>query len=275
MLLSWIVIVSLQKIAKNAGVLKWVMILVVIAGCKPSGDTSLIIATSANMQFAMEGLCSMFYKESGILPHIVCGSSGKLAAQIRAGAPFDIFVSADMVYPAALYGDGLAENQPVEYARGQLVLWTMTNEAQVALDDLCKGNTRYIALANPQTAPYGKAAVQVLEGYGIWDIVEEKLVYAESISQVAQFILSGAADYGFVARSVVSSPEIAGKGSWIVLDSSMYAPIRQGVVLLKNKREHQVPSERFMKFLFSARASTLLRNYGYIIPDRREVAELI
>jgi len=271
MILLWIM--SVCRIAKIKNILRCLVIVCVVTGCKPPGEPALIIATSANMQFAMEALSSGFYEEYGIQPQIVCGSSGKLTAQIRAGAPFDIFISADMVYPLALYKDGLAESEPLEYARGQLALWTLTEDSLVTLDNLCYAGTQYIAIANPQTAPYGKAAIQILENYGIWDKVESKLVYAESISQVSQFVLSGAADYGFIARSIVSSPEVAGKGCWISLDSTMYAPIRQGAVLLKKKDGKHPDSKLFMKFLFSDHAGAILKNYGYIVPHRGEEDE--
>ena len=235
-------------------------------GCTKPND-KVVVATAANVQFVMQALQKTFERESDIRLDIVVSSSGKLTAQIQEGAPFDIFVSADTRYPQEIYANGGAENPPKVYARGALVLWTRDSTITPELTMLTQADVKKIALANPETAPYGKAAVQVLKKAGLFDQVNAKLVYGESIAQTTQYIATGAADVGFTALSVVLSPEMKGKGSWIRLDSASYEPIDQAAILLRHsdtspKREK---SQQFYDFLYSEKARAIFREYGYTV----------
>ena len=188
-------------------------------GCGRAGvPGSLTIATAANMQFAMQELADRFSADTGIACNLTVGSSGKLTAQISEGAPFDLFVSADMKYPQTLYEGGLGVSPPRAYAYGSLVIWTLSETLEPDLGSLTQNVVQHIAIANPETAPYGKAARQALEHYGLYRAVQPKLVYGESIAQTNQFVISGAAEAGITALSAVRSPQMQGMGYWKVLD---------------------------------------------------------
>lgn len=225
----------------------------------------ITIAVAANMQFAMKALTHTFARESGVECDLVISSSGKLTAQIKEGAPYDLFISADMKYPDVLYKAGFAVLKPEVYAYGKLVLWSMDNSIKPSLAILRTKLVKHIACANPKTAPYGVATIQVLKRNGMFSSVEDKLVYGESISQTNQFIISRSAQVGFTAKSVVLSPEMKGKGSWIELNPAGYSPIAQGVIILKRNQTEETNARKFYNFLFSAKAKEILKSFGYSV----------
>lgn len=240
--------------------------IVLLAGCSKPND-KVVVATAANVQFVMQELQKEFEKDSDTRLEIVVGSSGKLTAQIREGAPFDLFVSADTRYPQEIYANGGGEVAPKVYARGALVLMTSDSTITPELQMLTRPDIKKIALANPETAPYGTAAVQALQKAGLYDQVKSRLVYGESIAQTTQYIVTGAAEMGFTALSVVLSPEMKNKGRYVKLDSTAYAPIDQAALLLKHsetspKREK---SREFYDFLYSEKAKSVFRKYGYSV----------
>lgn len=223
----------------------------------------LQIAVAANMQFAMKDLTKKFTEQSGIECETVISSSGKLTAQIKQNAPYDVFVAADMKYPTELFKEGFTTAKPEVYANGKLVLWTMSDGVQPSVEVLKTEPIKHISIANPKLAPYGKATVEVLEHFGIYKDVKDKLVFGESISQANQFIISNAADIGFTAKSVVLSPELKGKGKWIDLDENLYSPIAQGMVIIKRDGAENKNAQQFYDFLFSVDAKKILQQYGY------------
>lgn len=231
-----------------------------LIGCQTQSSDRLNVATAANMQFAMKELTTAFARETGIECEAILGSSGKLTAQIKAGAPYHVFVSADMAYPQALTSQGFSSNSPQVYAYGKLVIWTQKN---FELNHLSGLNPGHVALANPQTAPYGRAAEEALKAMNLYEAWKDKLVFGESISQVNQFVSSGAADIGFTSKSVVLAPVLTNKGNWIEVDSSLYKPIEQGVVLLKSSPEKERQAREFLEFLFSPAAKEILDKFGY------------
>lgn len=229
-------------------------------------ETNIVrIATAANMQFAMEQLTSTFTKNTGVFCEVVVSSSGKLFAQIREGAPYDLFVSADLKYPNELHKNKLTRSVPKVYAYGQLVLWTMTDTLPLSLDQLTLNQIKHIAIANPKTAPYGRAAKEVLKHHSLAAAVNDKLVYGESIAQTNQFIISGAAEVGFTSRSVVVSEEMKGKGKWVAINNHDYSPIKQGVVILNNRKIENPGVQKFYDFLFSEEGKNILQNFGYSV----------
>lgn len=239
------------------------LILLLLTACETRKPKALVIATAANVQFAMEELTSEFTKITGIRCETVLSSSGKLTTQIMEGAPFHVFISADMSYPEQLFKRGLTTGPPEVYAYGKLVLWTMRDGLEPSLGLLTDDAVRHVAIANPKTAPYGTAAVQALENAGIFEKIKPKLVYGESISQTNQFIISKTADAGFTAKSVVLSPEMKDRGRWVEMEADTYAPIAQGAVLLKKTGSMTEAAEAFHRFLFSENAKTILKKYGY------------
>lgn len=243
----------------------WILTITTLSAFATNPTPPITIAVAANMQFAMQELTHNFTKETGIQCNLVISSSGKLTAQIKQGAPYDLFVSADMKYPDVLHKEGFALQKPKIYAYGKLVLWSLDKSIKPGLSVLKSSIVKHIACANPKTAPYGVATIQVLKHNKIYNSIKSKLVYGESISQTNQFIISKSAQIGFTAKSVVLSPEMKGKGQWIELNPSSYAPIAQGVVILKQDHVEEAAAKRFYNFLFSAEAKKILKSFGYSV----------
>ncbi|GAB3957506.1 molybdate ABC transporter substrate-binding protein [Spirosoma harenae] len=226
---------------------------------------SLRVAVAANAQFVMEELKTAFQQKTGVAIEPIVNSSGKLTTQIQQGAPYDVFLSADMEYPQTLHKAGLTIDAPVVYAYGSLVVWTAGDLPIAAnLKMLTDPSVRHIAIANPATAPYGEAAVSLLKSRKLLDHIQSKIVYGESIAQVNQYILSGAAEVGFTAKSVVLSPGLTKRGYWVDLPAKEYAPIAQGVVVLK-RTEQSKTAQQFLAFLGSPTARRILQKFGYQI----------
>lgn len=247
---------------------KMVGIAMVVSLCffncdQPKSD-QLKIATSANMQFAIKEIIKSFSETTGIKCQTIVSSSGKLTAQIKEGAPYDLFVSADMKFPNELFQQGFTIGEPKIYAQGRLVFWTKKNNIDLSISAIKQNKTiRHLAMANPKIAPYGKAALEVLNHYQLFQELESKLVYGESISQVNQFINSQVADLGFTSKSIVLSPQMKGKGKWREIDPTIYSPISQGVVSLKSDSNKEKLAEKFSDFLFSSKGKEILNTFGY------------
>ncbi len=243
------------------------LFLFLVIGCTKPNTQKVTIATAANMQFAIQEITTSFTKQTGIACDIIISSSGKLTAQIKEGAPYDILVSADTKYPQALHTSGFTTKPPEIYAYGKLVLWSISKDITPSIKSLTDKKIKHIAIANPKTAPYGEAAISVLKQAGIYDQIEDKLVYGESISQTNQFIVSGAAQVGFTAKSVVLSPKMKEKGNWIAINDSSYTPIAQSAVIIK-KVSVTENTINFYKFLFSAKSKEILENFGYLVIEK-------
>jgi molybdate transport system substrate-binding protein len=224
---------------------------------------SIRVAVAANAQFVMQSLGDAFQKQTGVKVEAIVSSSGKLTTQIQQGAPYDIFLSADMGYPTTLHKGGFTTAAPIVYAYGSLVLWTMSNLPLTAdLKILQNSAVRHIAIANPATAPYGEAAVSLLKYKNVFDLAKSRIVYGESISQVNQYVLTGAAEVGITAKSVVLDPSLKQRGHWIDLPPPGYSPIAQGVVILKRTQQPKA-AQQFIQFLRSATAKRILQQFGY------------
>ena len=227
------------------------------------------VAVAANVSYAMDPLLEEFAKTNpNTKVKITLGSSGKLTAQIKHGAPFDIFMSANMKYPEALYSDGVATTSPIVYAQGSLALLSASPKDFTKEIFLLKDTSiKRIAIANPKTAPYGIAAFEALKNANILGEVEHKFVYGESISQTLSYTMT-AADIGIIAKSSLYSPKMTHfqKGShWIEIDSKLYTPINQGIVILKNGSA-KGEARAFYEFMLSPKAKQILQDYGYITP---------
>jgi len=227
------------------------------------------IAVAANVSYAIDDLKKEFnklYPDTKV--NVTLGSSGKLTAQIKNGAPYQLFMAANMKYPEALYSDGIAITRPLIYAQGSLAY--LSNKKQdfsqgIKLVESSKINK--IAVANPKTAPYGKAAVEAMKNGGVYNNVVSKYVYAESISQTVSYAVT-AADIGFIAKSSLYSPKMSQykKGiNWADVDPKLYTPINQGVVVLKNAEDNTEVSA-FYTFMLSAKAKKILNDFGYLVP---------
>ena len=236
--------------------------------CRVAVADTLSVAVAANVQYAFGELQSSFEKQSVHRLQPVFGSSGKLVTQITLGAPFDVFLSADTAYPAALQQAGFAAGAPVVYARGALVLWSLK-----AIDlshwqaTLASESVRRIALPNPAIAPYGREALRAIAAAGLTARLQPKLVIAESVSQANQYIHSQAVDAGFTARSVVQSQAMRGVGSWVAIKPDLYQPIAQAMVTTAHgARLHAQAAQQFSAFLLSPPAREILARNGYLAP---------
>ena len=229
---------------------------------------SLTVAVAANVKFVFDELRVEFKKSSGIEANGVFASSGKINAQIKSGAPFDVFMSADMEFPEALYKEGLATAAPRVYAQGVLVLWTLhPYDLSQGMKVLTNSDVKKVAMANPKLAPYGRESIRALDFYNMRLAVEPKLVYGESIGQVNQYIDTQVVEIGFTAKSVVLAPQMQGRGKWVEVPRESYQPIEQGIVTLKHGAETNAESARkFMEFMFSPKARSIFEKYGYILP---------
>jgi molybdate transport system substrate-binding protein len=227
---------------------------------------TLKVAAAADLQFAMQDLAKEFEKCGNVKIDVIYGSSGNFFSQIQNGAPFDIFFSADMEYAKRLEAAGLAEPGTLaRYAVGRLVLWTPAGSAvDVAKDGwkiLLDPRVQKIAVANPEHAPYGRAAVAALRRAGIYDQVQSKLVYGENISQAAQFAQSGNAQAGLVALSLALSPGMK-DGKWWEVPADAYPAIEQGAVVLQSSK-NKVAARAFLEFVTGAQGRETLKKYGF------------
>lgn len=251
------------------------LLILLIFGCggadtKGKKETAtLTIAAAANVQFAMKEIEAAYEANYNTDITVIIGSSGKLTAQITQGAPYDLLISANMKYPNNLYENGHATTAPKVYALGALVLWTMKNDLVLdeALTVLKNPTIRKIAIANPKNAPYGEEAINAFNYFGFQELIIPKLVYAESIAQTNQYILTKNCEVGVTAKSVVSSPEMQGKGTWMDIPTNAYRPITQGVIITKyGAKNHSTAANNFYQFLFSREAGQIFEKYGYSIP---------
>lgn len=227
------------------------------------------IAVAANVSYAIEDLKKEFYKsypDTKVL--VTLGGSGKLTAQIKYGAPYQLFMSANMKYPDALYIEQIAVTKPVIYAQGSLAYLSIKKQ------DFSKGmelledkKISRIAIANPKTAPYGKAAFEAIENAGMLNSVKSKFIYGESISQTVSYTVT-AADIGFIAKSSLYSPhmvEFKKDINWIDVDPKLYTPIDQGIVILKEGRDSK-EVKAFYDFILGKKAKAIFERFGYIVP---------
>ena len=241
-----------------------------VFGCVLAVRTSLgeaetiRVAVASNFGPAMRVLAERFEADTGHRLRLSFGSTGKHYAQIRNGAPFDLFLAADTRRPELLEAQGLAvPGSRFTYVLGQLVLWSPQPGLVDARGEVLHGTGfGRLAIANPKLAPYGAAAQEVLTSLGLWDALQPRLVFGENVGQTLQFVVSGGAELGFVARSQITALEAEQRGTWWQPPSSLYAPLAQQVVLLSE----QPAARALWQFLRSDAARRLLRHSGYDVP---------
>jgi len=231
--------------------------------------STITIAVAANVSYAIKPLIKEFNKrQPNTKVRVTLGSSGKLTAQIKHGAPYGLFMSANMSYPEALYLDKIAVTKPRIYAQGALAyLSTKKRDLSQGINLTKNSSIKKIAVANPKTAPYGIATKEALLNAGIYEEIKSKFIYGESIGQTVSYTMV-AADMGFIAKSALFSPNMTKykQGvNWQDVDSKLYTPIDQGVVILKNATTNR-EVRNFYDFLFTKSAQTILQKFGYKIP---------
>jgi len=229
------------------------------------------IAAAADLKFAMGELSAQFERQAGTKVNVTYGSSGNFFSQMRNGAPFDLFFSADIEYPQKLGAAGLAEPGTLyEYAVGRIVIWTPA-DANVDVKKhgwktLLDARVEKIAIANPEHAPYGRAAVAALQKAGIYESVQAKLVYGENISQAAQFVQSGNAQAGIVALSLAVSSAMRDGKRWEI-PAEMHPALEQGAIVLKDAKNKDA-ALAFLEFVKSATVRATLAKYGFEFPEK-------
>jgi molybdate transport system substrate-binding protein len=230
---------------------------------------TITVAVAANVSYAIDDLKAEFsklYPDTKV--QIILGGTGKLVAQIKHKAPYDILMGANMMYPQSLYDDGFAVTRPLVYAQGSLAyLSVKKQEFSKGMELLLSEDVKKIAIANPKMAPYGMATVEALKKVKVYDKVKSKLVYADSISQTVTYATK-VADLGFIAKSSLFSPQMSKfkEGTnWVDVDPKLYTPIDQGIVLLKHG-EKSAEASAFYAFIFSKKAEDIFKKFGYIIP---------
>ena len=237
---------------------------------------TLRIAAASDLQFVMRELADRFEKKTGTTVDLIYGSSGNFRAQIENGAPFDIFLSADELYPQQLVTDGLADAQSlVIYAQGHLVLWAPAGAnlriSQRGFSALEDSRVAIIAIASPEHAPYGRAAVAALRKAGLYDQLKAKLVYGENISQAAQFAQSGSAQVGILALSLTFAKSMEDGDKWEI-PTQFYPAIKQAAVIIKNSPNKPM-ANAFLAFIKGEEGRTLLSRYGLTPPSSPEKTE--
>jgi len=231
----------------------------------------LRVAAASDLKFAMEELAEKFEEQSGTTVHVTYGSSGNFFSQLQNGAPFDLFFSADIEYPKKLKAAGLAEPGTLyEYAIGRIVIWTPPDSrvdvAKQGWKILLDTRIQKIAIANPEHAPYGQAAVAALKQAGIYEAVKGKLVYGENISQAAQFVQSGNAQAGIVAMSLAVSPAMRDGKRWEI-PAQVHPALEQGAIVLKDAK-NKVAAMAFLDFVKSPAGRSTLSRYGFAFPGK-------
>lgn len=225
------------------------------------------VAVAANFNAPAQKLVTAFAAATGHQAKLVVGSTGKLYAQVKNGAPFQVFLSADDETPRRMVSEGLAvDGSQFTYATGRLVLWSRQAsvvDAQGAV--LKQGNFKHLAIADPKLAPYGAAAVEVMGQLGLLAALQPKWVQGESIGQTFQFVSSGNAELGFVALSQVMQDGKIGEGSAWVVPMTMHAALKQDAVLLQRGKD-DAASVAFLSYLRSDAAKVVVRGYGYEVP---------
>lgn len=243
---------------------------VLLLGCTEKKDVKAVrVAAASDLAQAFTGLAQLHEQKTGVKVELTFGSSGLLARQIGESAPYDVFAAANVAFVEQVVKQGkcLADTQAL-YARGHVVLWAKAGTALTGVDALKGEGFKKIAIANPETAPYGKAAQEVLVSLGAWEAVEPKLVYAENVRQALQFAESGNADAAFVASTLVR-----GKGG-VTLDvpESAYRPLHQAIVVCPGNKVDDSRARELVKTVLSEEGQALLKKHGFEAPLRPEVA---
>jgi molybdate transport system substrate-binding protein len=255
----------------RAGRLLLAMIVIAALPCwAAQAQSAPTIAAAADLKFALEEVAAIFKAETGREVKLTFGSSGNFATQLRQGAPFQMFLSADEGFVFQLADAGKTVDRGVLYAEGRIVLFAPKgsplkpdsnfSDLRAALAD---GRIQRFAIANPEHAPYGRAAEQALKAQGLWDAIKPKLVFGENVSQATQFSISGSTQGGIIAYSLVRAPSVGKLGTYALLPADWHVPLRQRMVLMKNAGE---TARDFYRYVQSPAARIIFRKYGFVLP---------
>ncbi|MFZ2300840.1 MAG: molybdate ABC transporter substrate-binding protein [Gallionella sp.] len=244
-----------------------IFVCLLAAGQTAHAAEKITIAAAADLKFALDEIIVLFGKtHPADRVETIYGSSGKFQTQIRQGAPFDLYFSADIAYPRALKDEGFAASEVQPYAVGRIVLWSASRDAaKMTLADLVDPSIHKIAIANPKHAPYGKRAEEALKAAGVWEKVEARLVYGENVAQAVQFVQTGNAQAGIVALSLALSPELAKQGSYALILDKLHQPLEQGFIVTKRAAGNPLAQD-FASFMSGKEARAVMTRYGFVLP---------
>lgn len=229
----------------------------------PAMADQVLVAVAANFVPPFREIAMEFEKATGHNVQVAAGSSGAFFAQIKNGAPFDVFFSADDERPKLLEHEGLGvTGSRFTYAIGRLVLWSPDPRLVQGEDTLGSGSFKHLAIANPKTAPYGVAAMQAMQKLKVWEKLQPRIVMGENLSQTMGFIESDNAELGFLALSQVMDPKMKGKGSRWDVPNDLHEPIRQDVILLTKGKDNPA-AKALMEFVGGPQVKTIIERYGY------------
>jgi molybdate transport system substrate-binding protein len=239
---------------------------------KESAPTKLSIAAAADLKFALDDSIKEFEgKYPAAKVNVTYGSSGNFFAQFQSGAPFDLFFSADIAYPRKLAEVGLGADNVFLYAIGRIVVWVPKDSPvdveKLGIKALLDPSVRKIAVANPEHAPYGRAAVAAMKALNVYDTVASRLVYGENIAQTAQFVQSGAADVGILALSLAVAPQMRNAGRFWQVPLDAYPQMEQGGIILKSSRNLEA-ARAFREFVLGGHGREVLERYGFYLPGK-------
>ncbi len=234
----------------------------------------ITVAAAADMNAALPQLVEAYTKRTGQSVKLSFGASGNLTNQIRNGAPFDVFFSADEQYPQQLISEGLASKDTLyRYAVGRLVLWAPADSpldlSKLGIKALLDPSVKKISIANPATAPYGRAAEAALRHFDIYDLTSSRFVIGENVSQAAQFVESGNAQAGLIALSHALAPAMKDKGRYWTVPLDAYPTLNQAAVVLAKSKQPDA-ARKFLDFLRTPEATSLLTSYGFSLPVEKK-----
>ena len=225
------------------------------------------IAAAADLKFAMDDIVTAFKTSNpGEEIDVIYGSSGKFQAQIRQGAPYDLYFSADISFARELEKAGFSASAVKPYAVGRIVLWSASRDAtKMTLDSLIDPKITRIAIANPKHAPYGKRAEEALRASGLWDKLESKLVYGENIAHTAQFVQTGNAQVGIIALALAVNHVLAGRGGYWLVPDTLHTPLEQGFIITQ-RATGNASAKSFADFMVGKQARAVMDSYGFALP---------
>lgn len=252
------------------GVRRWLggLLLLFLTAPGAAWAGQFTVAAASDLRFALDEIAGEYRK---LYPEhkfeVIYGSSGKMTTQIKNGAPYDVFFSADISYPQQLKAAGLTASEPAVYAIGRVVIWSNTLDASaLTLKELATDNRiRRLAIAQPAHAPYGLRAKEALQAAGVWEQVQGKLVFGENIAHTAQMVESGAAEAGIIALSLAKFPSMA-KHPHHLIDDQFHQPLTQGFILTRRAADNQA-ARLFVRFMADAQAHRIMERYGFRLPQ--------
>jgi len=246
--------------------MKQIFILIIFVFALSAQAQTVKVAAAADLRYALDEVVKEYKKNNaGANIEVIYGSSGNAFTQISNGAPFDMYFSADIIYPQKLKEAGLTLTEPKLYAIGRIVFWSAGLDVSKGLSVLAEKPNIKIATANPEHAPYGQRSVEALKYYKLYEKVKKQLIYGENISQAAQFCLSGNAEAGLIALSLVLSPSMSNQGKYFLIDEKSHRPLEQSYVILNQAKENRLAFS-FAEFISSPAARLIFEKYGFTLP---------